>query len=277
MSEPDTGRFRIVKNAEEISHRSEVYCVKYHTISEDHAARTSSGVRIHAIGNDGLSLPAPEEQECRRQFSVFPSPLSGGRGSADWEESCGVPGRRQVHCLLVVEGCYVCDEIPDAGVVADLRCFDDRLRCRAPVSSRRRSESFGKRFRCHRQKRRGAEETGSNVISGLQLLVWNLPTGRRPNCSEQARASHQGTPRKARTAAARQEGNREQIRDLQQHCTVEYIDVRLIGCWLWQRVRIRVCPREEPAQSACDRRQCGLGHRRKENSGQDRPNRACWR
>ncbi|TMH43579.1 MAG: hypothetical protein E6H59_07790 [Betaproteobacteria bacterium] len=44
LSEPDTGRFRIVKNAEEISHRSEVYCVKYHTISEDHAARTSSGV-----------------------------------------------------------------------------------------------------------------------------------------------------------------------------------------------------------------------------------------
>jgi hypothetical protein len=45
LSAPETGRFRIVKNVEEISRGRGAYCVSYHTISEDYAARTSSGVR----------------------------------------------------------------------------------------------------------------------------------------------------------------------------------------------------------------------------------------
>jgi hypothetical protein len=68
LSEPDTGRFRIVKNAEEMSHHSEVYCVKYHTISEDQAARTSSGPRSMLSEMRGYHCQHPKNKNVGVNF-----------------------------------------------------------------------------------------------------------------------------------------------------------------------------------------------------------------
>src|SRR2546422_7861287 len=93
LSEPDTGRFRIVKNAEEISHRSEVYCVKYHTISEDHAARTSSGARSMLSEMMGYHCQHPKNknvgvnfQYSHRHYPGDEDPLIGKKAAEFLED-----------------------------------------------------------------------------------------------------------------------------------------------------------------------------------------------
>jgi hypothetical protein len=43
LSEPDTGRFRLIKNDEELASTKGTWCVRYHTVSEDKAAKTPTG------------------------------------------------------------------------------------------------------------------------------------------------------------------------------------------------------------------------------------------
>ena len=45
-AEPDTGRFKTLKNEEELSLEREGWCVKYHTIVEDRGSKTPSGTLV---------------------------------------------------------------------------------------------------------------------------------------------------------------------------------------------------------------------------------------
>jgi hypothetical protein len=45
-AEPDTGRFRMLKNEEELSLEREGWCVKYHTVVEDRASKIPGGTLV---------------------------------------------------------------------------------------------------------------------------------------------------------------------------------------------------------------------------------------
>jgi hypothetical protein len=54
-AEPATGRFKIIQNKEDIFRGREGYCVKYHSVSEDNAAKTQSGVKTMVMESIGYN------------------------------------------------------------------------------------------------------------------------------------------------------------------------------------------------------------------------------
>ena len=46
LAEPDTGRFRMLKNEEELSFEREAWCVRYHSIVEDRGSKTPAGTLV---------------------------------------------------------------------------------------------------------------------------------------------------------------------------------------------------------------------------------------
>jgi hypothetical protein len=46
LAEPDTGRFKMLKNDEELFLGRGVWCVKYHTVVEDRASKTPAGTLV---------------------------------------------------------------------------------------------------------------------------------------------------------------------------------------------------------------------------------------
>jgi hypothetical protein len=54
-AEPETGRFKIIQNKEEIVTGRETYCVKYQSVSEDKAAKTRSGAKAMIMETIGYN------------------------------------------------------------------------------------------------------------------------------------------------------------------------------------------------------------------------------
>jgi hypothetical protein len=54
-AEPATGRFKITQNKEEIYSGREGYCVRYHSVSEDKAAKTQSGAKVMVMETIGYN------------------------------------------------------------------------------------------------------------------------------------------------------------------------------------------------------------------------------
>ena len=52
---PETGRFKNIQNKEEIYTGREGYCVRFHTVSEDKAAKTQSGEKVMVMETIGYN------------------------------------------------------------------------------------------------------------------------------------------------------------------------------------------------------------------------------
>jgi hypothetical protein len=59
---PETRRFKIIQNKEEIYHGREGYCVKHHSVSEDKAAKTQSGPKGMVLETIGYNCQHPKNK-----------------------------------------------------------------------------------------------------------------------------------------------------------------------------------------------------------------------
>jgi hypothetical protein len=67
LAEPDTGRFRLLTNEENLVSRKDTWCVEYHTIAEDRAAKTPDGAATMVRDEYGYHCQHPR----KRSVGVF--------------------------------------------------------------------------------------------------------------------------------------------------------------------------------------------------------------
>jgi len=82
---PATGRFTTVINNEEIFRGRESYCVKYHSISEDRAAKTKSGAKSMIMETIGYCCQHPKNKIVGVDFG-YSYRHYGGDEDADLEK-----------------------------------------------------------------------------------------------------------------------------------------------------------------------------------------------
>jgi hypothetical protein len=68
-AEPDTGRFTLLKNDEALARHDGALCVKYHTVTEDRAARTPAGPKAMLRSEYGYYCQHPARKNVGVWFS----------------------------------------------------------------------------------------------------------------------------------------------------------------------------------------------------------------
>lgn len=92
-SEPEVGRFKLIRNDEAIAPRKSALCIQYHTVSEDHAAQTAKGRQFMVSEMFGYHCQHPKRktvgvmfQYSHRHYAGDEDPLLGKKAAGFLEQ-----------------------------------------------------------------------------------------------------------------------------------------------------------------------------------------------